>query len=460
MFKRYIGDRAFYRRVLSFVIPILIQNGITNLVSLLDNIMVGAVGSLPMSGVSIANQLMFVFNLSIFGANAGAGIFCAQFHGSGDIEKVRQSFRFKLLASTILTAAGLAIFMTLKTPLINLYLQGEGDPADAAATLGYSLDYLHVMLWGLLPFALTNVYATTLRETGKTFVPMLAGVVAVFVNLVLNYILIFGHFGAPAMGVQGAAMATVISRFVELGIVAVWTHMHSTENPYIRGAFRSFYISGQLTGNILRKGTPLLINEFLWGSGTAMLMQCYSTCGLDVVPALNISSTIMNLANVAFMAVGQAVGVLMGQMLGAGKTEKEIRDTHAKLMVIAVTSAVVCGGLAASISGLFPMIYNTTDSVRSLATSMILITCAMMPIGSYTFATYFTLRSGGQTWITFLFDGCFIWVCSVATAFVLTRFTGLPILAIYAIIQSLDILRFSLGLYLLRKGTWMRNLTQ
>lgn len=460
MFSRYIGDRPFYRRVLSFVIPILVQNGITNLVSLLDNIMVGRVGSLPMSGVSIANQLLFVFNLCIFGANAGAGIFCAQFHGSGDIEKVRQSFRFKLLASLALTAAGFGIFLTLKTPLIDLYLQGEGSPADAAATLGHSLDYLHVMLWGLLPFALTNVYASTLRETGKTFVPMLAGVIAVFVNLVLNYILIFGHFGAPAMSVQGAAIATVISRFVELAIVVIWTHMHSAENPYIRGTYRSFHISGQLAGNILRKGMPLLLNEFLWSSGTATLMQCYSTCGLDVVPALNISSTIMNLANVAFMAVGQAIGVLMGQMLGANKPEKEIRDTHTKLMVLAVACAIVCGGIAAGISGVFPMIYNTTDSVRSLATSMILITCIMMPIGSYTFATYFTLRSGGQAWITFLFDGCFIWTCSVAVAFVLSRFTSLPILAIYAIIQSMDILRASLGAYLLHKGTWIRNLTQ
>lgn len=460
MLKRYIGDRAFYRRVLSFIIPILIQNGITNLVSLLDNIMVGTVGSLPMSGVSITNQLLFVFNLSIFGANAGAGIFCAQFHGSGDVDKVRQAFRFKVLSNLLLTAVGMGIFLTLKTPLINLYLQGEGSPADAAATLGYSLDYLHVMLWGMLPFALTNVYASTLRETGKTFVPMLAGIIAVFVNLILNYVLIFGHLGAPAMGVQGAAVATVISRFVELAIVVLWTHLHSAENAYIRGVFRSFHISGQLVGNILRKGTPLLINEFMWGSGTAMLMQCYSTCGLDVVPALNITSTIMNLANVAFMAVGQAVGVLMGQMLGAGKSKKEIWDTHTKLMVIAVGSALVCGGLAAALSGVFPMIYNTTDTVRSLATSMILVTCCMMPIGAYTFATYFTLRSGGQTWITFLFDGCFIWCCSVAVAFVLTRFTTLPILAIYAIIQSLDLLRFTLGLYLLRKGTWMRNLTQ
>ena len=460
MLKRYIGDKAFYRRVLAFIIPILIQNGITNLVSLLDNIMVGQVGSLPMSGVSIANQLIFVFNLCIFGANAGAGIFCAQFHGSGDIEKVRQSFRFKFLASIGLTTIALGIFLTLKTPLINLYLQGEGSPADAAATLQYSLDYLHVMLWGLFPFALTNVYASTLRETGKTFVPMLAGIIAVFINLILNYVLIFGHFGAPAMGVTGAAVATVISRYVELAIVALWTHLNSVKNPYIRGVYTRFYISGNLVGSIFRKGMPLLFNEFLWSSGTAVLMQCYSTCGLDVVPALNIASTILNLANVAFMAVGQAIGVLMGQMLGANRPEKEIRDTHAKLIVLAVACASVCAAIAAAASGVFPMIYNTTDSVRSLATSMICICCIMMPIGSYTFATYFTLRSGGQAWITFLFDGCFIWVCSVMVAFVLTRFTGLPILTIYAIVQSLDILRGSLGAYLVHKGTWIRNLTQ
>lgn len=460
MLKRYIGDRTFYRRVLSFIIPILIQNGITNFVSMLDNIMVGRIGSLPMSGVSIANQLILVFYLCIFGANAGAGIFCAQFHGSGDADKVRQSFRFKILTSFGITALALVIFLPLGSPLINLYLQGEGDPADAAITLEYGLDYLHMMLWGLLPFALSNTYASTLRETGKALIPMVAGIAAVFVNLILNYILIFGHFGAPAMGVRGAALATVISRFVELAIVALWTHLHAAENSYIQGVYQKFYISGSLAGNILRKGMPLLINEFLWASGTAVLIQCYSTCGLNVVPALNIANTILNLTNVAFMAVGQAVGVLIGQMLGASKPEKEIRDTHTKLAVLSIACSIVCAGIGAATSGLFPIIYNTTDTIRALATAMICIACAMMPIGAYTYSTYFTLRSGGQVWITFLFDGCFIWVCSVATAFLLTRFTGLSILAIYAIIQSLDVLRASFGAYLLHKGTWIRNLTQ
>ena len=214
MLKRYIGDRAFYRRVMTIVIPIIIQNFITNFVSLLDNIMVGQVGTLPMSGVSIVNQLLFVFYLVIFGATAGAGIFTAQFQGSGDHAGVRSTFRFKFLICTALGIGGVALFACAGTPLIRLFLTGEGAASDANAILEYGQGYLEWMLLGLLPFAITSAYAGTLKETGQTFIPMLGGIVATLVNLVLNYILIFGHFGAPEMGVEGAALATVISRFV------------------------------------------------------------------------------------------------------------------------------------------------------------------------------------------------------------------------------------------------------
>ena len=203
MLKRYIGDRAFYRRVMTIVIPIIIQNFITNFVSLLDNIMVGQVGTLPMSGVSIVNQLLFVFYLVIFGATAGAGIFTAQFQGSGDHAGVRSTFRFKFLICTALGIGGVALFACAGTPLIRLFLTGEGAASDANAILEYGQGYLEWMLIGLLPFAITSAYAGTLKETGQTFIPMLAGIIATLVNLVLNYILIFGHFGAPEMGVEG-----------------------------------------------------------------------------------------------------------------------------------------------------------------------------------------------------------------------------------------------------------------
>ncbi len=460
MFHRFVGDRAFYRRIFAIAIPIIIQNGITNFVSLLDNIMVGSIGPEQMSGVAIANQLLFVFNLCIFGASSGAGIFTAQFHGSGDHEGVRHTFRFKLLACTALTIAGSALLLCAGKNLIGLYLQGEGDPMQAQRTLGYGLDYLGVMIIGLIPFALANCYSSTLRESGQTVVPMVAGIVAVFVNLAGNYILIFGHLGLPAMGVKGAALATVASRFVELAIVAVWTHCHGKRHPFICGAFRSAYIPGRLCLSIFRKGMPLLINEFLWASGMAILNQCYSRCGLDVVPASNISGVLFNLGSVAFLALGNAVGILMGQMLGACRPEQEIRDTNRKLLALSVSTGIIFGGLVAAASGAFPQLYKASASIRLLATQMLIISSIMMPFNAFTNATYFTLRSGGQTAVTFLFDSCFVWLVCVPLAYCLSRFTAITIIPLYAICQGLDLIKCILGSYMLKKGKWIQNLTQ
>ena len=459
MFKRYIGDRAFYRRCLGVAVPIIIQNGITNFVSLLDNIMVGQVGTVPMSGVSIVNGILFVFNLCVFGASSGAGIFTAQFHGSQDHEGIRHTFRFKFFICLLISALGIGLFTFGGWFLIGLYLTGEGDAAMAEGAMEYGLQYLSVMVWGFLPFALTNTYSSTLRETGETFVPMAAGISAVFVNLILNYVLIFGHFGAPAMGVEGAALATVISRYAELAIVAVWTHSHREKNPFIVGAYRSAYIPGKLLKSIVIKGMPLLVNEFLWSSGMAIMNQCYSTCGLDVVPAMNISSTLFNLSSVVFLSMGNAVGIIMGQMLGAGHTEAEVRDTNRKLIAVSIASGVVFGGLMACFSGVFPKIYNTTDTVRHLAAWLICINACAMPFNSYTNATYFTLRSGGQTMVTFLFDSCFVWAVCVPLAYCLSRFTNLDIIPLFAICLSTDLLKCALGAWMLKQGKWIQNLT-
>ena len=459
MFHRYIGDKTFYRRCFGVAVPIIVQNGITNFVSMLDNIMVGQIGTLPMSGVSIVNGLIFVFNLCVFGASSGAGIFTAQFFGSRDQEGIRHTFRFKFLSCLLISALGIGIFLLGDSFLISLYLTGEGDPAEAAQVLSHGLQYLHVMLWGFLPFALTNAYASTLKESGNTFIPMIAGITATLVNLVGNYILIFGHFGAPALGVRGAALATVISRFVELAIVAGWTHLNSAKNPFIVGAYRSMYLPGKLLKAIIIKGMPLLINEALWSSGMAIMNQCYSTCGLDVVPAQNISSTLFQLGSVVFLSLGNAVGIIMGQMLGAGNTAEEVRDSNRKLLALSVASGVVFGALVASVSGLFPKLYNTTEEVRQLAMWLICINAFMMPFNSYTNATYFTLRSGGQTLVTFLFDSCFVWGVCIPLAFYLSRFTNLSIIPLFAICQGTDLIKSVIGACMIKQGKWIQNLT-
>ena len=388
--KKYIGDKHFYRMVLVVVVPIMIQNGITNFVSLLDNIMVGQVGTEQMSGVAIANQLIFVFNLCIFGAVSGAGIFGAQFYGSGDHEGVRDTLRFKLVTSLALFLIAALVFTGAGEQLIRLYLNGEGEGVDAEKTLAYGMAYLKIMIPGLLPFVLVQSYAGTLRETGEAMLPMKAGIISVMVNLLLNYLLIFGKFGCPKMGAEGAAVATVVARFVEMAIVVVWVHRHTKENPFAHGLYKNFHIPGQLAGQIFRKGTPLMLNETLWSLGMAALMQCYSVRGLSVVAAMNISSTISNLFSIVFIAMGNAVAIIVGQLLGAGKME-EAKDTDTKLIFFSVASCAAVGVGMALFAPFFPRLYNTEPLIRDMARDFIWVSAFMMPINAFVNASYFTL---------------------------------------------------------------------
>lgn len=442
---------------LMVAVPIMIQNGITNFVSMLDNIMVGRIDEVAMTGVSIANILMFVFNLAIFGAISGAGIFTAQYFGRGDKQGMLQTFRYKLQICTLLTVIGVAVFLLFGDELIRYYLKGEGELANIEGSFEAGRRYLRIMLLGLLPFSLVQAYSGTLRETNQTIVPMTAGITSVLVNLALNYVLIFGHLGAPKLGVEGAAIATVISRFVELLIVAIWSATHKEKAPFIEGAFRSLRIPSKLFFNISKRGTPLLINETLWALGMALLAQCYSQRNYNVVAATNISNTLTNVFSVSFIAMGNAIGIIVGQQLGAGELAKA-RETDRKLIVFSMLITFFVAGITALTAKSFPKIYNTSSGIQSLATMLIFVYAACMPINCFANASYFTMRSGGKTLVTFLFDSFFVCVVSVPVAYLLTKLTSIPIVPLYAIVNGLDILKCIIGFILIKKGVWIQNL--
>ena len=457
--KKLIGDKAFYKMVLGVAVPMMIQNGITNFVGLLDNIMVGRIGTEQMSGIAIVNQLLLVFNLAIFGAISGAGIFGAQFFGCKDHKGVRHTFRFKGYICAAITLIGILVFSIFGENLIRMYLHGEGNAQSLEAALYYGQQYLWVMLIGLLPFAVEQIYTSTLRECGETMVPMKAGVAAVLVNLILNYLLIFGKFGFPKLGVAGAAVATVISRYVQAAIVMIWTHKHTQKMPFIVGVYREWSIPSHLVGKIVTKGTPLMLNEIMWSAGMAMLMQCYSIRGLYTVAAMNISSTISNLFNIVFMAMGGAISIIVGQLLGAGKME-EAKDTDTKLIAFSVFSCVGIGLVLICVAPWFPMLYNTTDSVKELATSFLRIAAACMPIASFMHATYFTLRSGGKTIITFLFDSVYTWVLVIPIAYCLANFSSLSITMVFFLVQFTEIIKVTIGFFMVRSGVWLQNIVE
>lgn len=455
--EKLFGDRFFYKMVLSVSIPIMIQNGITNFVSLLDNLMVGKVGTEQMSGVAIVNQLVLVYLLCIFGGISAAGIYTAQYYGHGDEEGIRHTFRFKLWSVVIITLIATLVFGLFGEPLIKLYLNEGSAEGDLELTLRYAKDYLKIIIISFPALMISQVYSSTMRECGKTVTPMVAGVVAVLTNLVINYLLIFGKFGLPKMGVSGAAIGTAVSRYIEAGIVVIWTHVHHEKYSYIKGLYKTLLVPKDIVKKIIVTGTPLFINEGMWSAGMAAMLQGYSMRGLAAVAGMNIANTIINLFSVMFIALGNSVAIIVGKLLGAGKME-EAKDTDRKMIVFAVLVSVVVAVIALFVAPIFPQFYNATDEAKELAREFIMVQAVFLPQMAFIHATYFTLRSGGKTLITFLFDSVFVWVIDVPLVFILSRFTEIYVVWIFVAVMVADIIKSIVGFILVKKGVWIQNI--
>ncbi|MBQ0014307.1 MAG: MATE family efflux transporter [Oscillospiraceae bacterium] len=459
--RKYFGDKAFYKYVLGLSVPIMIQNFITNFVSMLDNLMVGNLGTAQMSGVSVSNQLLFVFQLTVFGLVSGAGIFGAQYAGNKDVQGLRNTFKFKIIASLIFTFCFCWVYAVANEALIGLYLKGDGDPTLAVETVKNAKAYLIIMLVGLYPTAVSQAYASSLREVGQTKVPMYASLAAVVFNVVFDYILIYGKFGAPRLEVRGAAIATVLARFLELAILIIWSNRNKAKDLYafIQGAWKPSKIPLELVKNIIIKGTPLMLNEALWSAGITRLAQCYSMRDLNVVPAMSISTTYFNLFSVLFVSMGVAIGIIIGQKLGANDTDDIMLVTW-RLILFSLIMSLICAILFILCSLFIPNLYATTREVRHMATIFMIISASGMLGDSVCNSTYFTIRSGGNTLITFLMDSGFVWCVCVATATILINFTTLSVYLIYFIIQLCNYLKAAIGFTLVKKGIWINNIIQ
>lgn len=456
---KYFGDKNFYKMIMAIALPIIIQSLLTNFVNLLDNVMVGQLGTNEMTGVAVVNQLFFVFNLAVFGGMSGAGIFSAQYFGQNNHDGVKNVFRMKFIIAIILTIGSLLIFALLHEPLINMFLHEGSQSGNIQATYQYAKVYLFIMLIGIPPFILSNCYNTTLKEAGQTVIPMYAGVMAVIVDLVFNYLLIFGKFGFPELGVAGAAIATGMSRYIECGFLVIYTHIHSEKYPFIKGVYRSLKVPASLVKKIIINGSPILFNEFLWSAGLTMQTQALSTRGLAAIGAININNTMSNVFNIVFVTMGTTISIVIGQLLGAGKLE-EAKDTDRKMCVFSVLTAIGVSIILIILAPFFPYLYNTTGEIRHLATRFIFVLALVTPFNAYTNAAYFTLRSGGKTIVTFLFDSCFIWAVNVPVSMILAHFTTLPVIYIFLIVNSFEALKSLIGFVLVKKDIWLNTIVE
>ncbi|MDD3123596.1 MAG: MATE family efflux transporter [Candidatus Izemoplasmatales bacterium] len=446
--KRFIGDKAFYRNLFIVALPIVIQQLITSSVQLVDNVMVGQLGKLAIGSVSVVNQLYFVVILVTFGAMGGAGVLTAQYFGAKDHDKLKQTFRFKILIGLSVAFISFFLFTFFGKSLISLFTTNS-------QTIEFGLGYMNIIKWSMFPWAISISISNTFRETGITKPLLYISLVAIITNTILNYFLIFGSFGVPKLGVEGAGIATLISRFVEFGLMFI---LLLKKGEIFRTKVKNvFHIDKSILLTIVIMAIPLTLNEALWSTGQTVFLQAYSTRGDDALAAMNIANAISQLVFVAFGGIGTGVAVLVGNTLGKNDL-RLAKDNAEKLIFFALMFAVFTGILLFIFSFFVLDLYNVSEEIDKIAVFVIRTNAIFIPVYSFNVAMYFTLRAGGDTRSTLMMDAGYIWVVSVPIALILSRMTNLPVTMLFLIIQILDIPKMVFALSRYRKEHWMKNL--
>ncbi len=352
----------------------------------------------------------------------------------------------------------MAVFFFFKEGLISAFINSsEEDYSNPAKVLESGKLYLDLMLIGLLPFAIKEIYATSLREMKETLVPMISGVIAIFINLILNYILIFGHLGAPKMGVSGAAIATIISRFVEMFIVIIYTHVKRKKFSFLNDVYKRPIVRFSSIKKFILKTFLLLSNETLWSIGLTMIMQAYSVRGLDVIGALNIANTVNNVFIVVGTSLGNATAIILGNLIGAQEFA-EAKSASYKILFSSIVVTAIFSLFEVLVGFFVPDIYNTSPEIKALAFKFIIICSIFRVPNSFNTCAYFTLRAGGKILLTMLFDSLFIWLVRVPASFILSYLTGVSILWLYIIVEGLEASKAIVGYILVDKGIWLNQI--
>lgn len=448
-FKLMWHDKSFQKSVLTIALPLMLQQLIVSSVNLIDNLMVGQLGDVSLSAVSMANRFYMIVWAGVNGTIASGVIYLSQYKGADDTNHMQQSYRFMLVSSYVLCIILFAISFFFPDKVISFFIN------DASVIQEGSV-YLKIASISYLPSVLSLAIASSLRALGETKKPLYVSMISVFTNAVLNYLLIFGWLMIPALGVAGAAIATLIARLVE-AFVYVYL-LNQSDMPFKTKLVDIFRFEQELAKRITLRAIPLCINEVLWAFGMSTLVKCYSIRGLVVNTAYSISSTIADLFFVLFGGMASAASVLIGTPLGANQLE-EAKDNAYKLLCFSLILAFVIIVLMFSASFFAPYFYNVSSEAQHLSANFLRVIALFFGLLVFNTSIYFILRTGGDTKSTLFMDSGFMWSLCIPIVAFLAYQTTLPVLFVYAFGQGCDIVKAFLSYHLLKKEKWLVNLT-
>lgn len=449
-FKQTLEDKKIMKDCLKLAIPLMLQQFVLSSVNLVDNLMVGELGDVAVSGVSCANKYYNIFNFALNAIVMSCIIYLSQFNGAEDKEHMKQSYRFCVVSSYTIIFIFFIIGLLFPSFIIKFIINDQ-------AIIDCGVDYLKIACFSYLPLGMTFAIGSSLRAIGKPKLPLILSIISVITNIVFDYLLIFGKFGFPMLGVKGAAYATVLARVVEMTLYIYF--LEKDDYPFKSKIQDIFKFDGELAKQIIIKAIPLMANEILWQFGNTTLLKFYSSRGAQVNTAYSISITIADLFFILFSGMATATTVLVGSPLGAGKI-KEAKDNAYKLLCFSMMLSIVFASMMALSSLLVPVLYGKVSiEAQDLAASFIRVMAIFFIIYMFNTQCYLTLRTGGDTKHTMIMDSMFMWVINIPIVMFLAYKTSIPVLFVYILGQSTDIVKSFIAYHMFKKEKWAVNLT-
>ena len=441
----------FYKRVFWLTLPIIVQNLIVSLLNMMDTVMIGKLGEVQLASVGIANQFFFMFTLILFGINAGGAIFVSQFWGQDDIQSIKTTTAMTLSLSIGVSLLFMLIALFFPENIIGIF----NNRPDVVA---YGSKYLFWVAFSYLFTGISLAFAFTLRSIENTVAPMVASVVALFTNIAFNYVLIFGKFGFPKLGVQGAAIATDIARMAETVIIIFYVYSRSkVVNIRISDLKR---VTLHFWNMIMKGMAPVLLNEMVWGLGNVAYNMVYAHMGVAATASTQITSTIMNLFMIIIMGLGSSSMIVVGKEIGAGNREQGIEYAR-RMYRLAIGVGLCIGIIIIASANLLVSGFRMSDVVLHSSAVILRIYGVILILRTYNFIMIVgILRGGGDSHFAVRVQGSTMWLIGIPLSCVGAFLFHWPIYMVVGICTVEEIIKAIFMIRRFQSGKWIHNITQ